>query len=79
MQLLDKLGGIHASVVLPSLSPVTEDFFQIFVAKHAKTLMNAKPSQRSVRAGDVLTLLGVSAANVPPEKSLTRTHRNVLM
>jgi len=41
--------------------------------------MNAKPSQRSVRAGDVLTLLGVSAANVPPEKSLTWTHRNALV
>ena len=41
--------------------------------------MNVKLSQRSVRAGDVLTLLGVTAANVPREKSLTRTHRNALV
>lgn len=41
--------------------------------------MSVKPSQRFVRAGDVLILLGVIAANAPPEKSLTRTHRNALV
>ena len=41
--------------------------------------MSVKPSQRSVRAGDVLTLLGVTAANVPQEKNLTRTHKNALV
>lgn len=79
MQLLDKPGGIHVSDVLPSPSPVTADSFQIFAARHAKTLMNVKPSQRFVRVGDVSILLGVTAANVPPEKSLTRTHRNALI
>lgn len=41
--------------------------------------MSVKPSQRFVRAGNALILLGVIAANVPPEKSLTRTHRNALV
>lgn len=79
MQLLDKLGGIHVSDVLPSPSPVTADSFQIFAARPVKTLMSVKPSQRFVRAGNALILLGVIAANVPPEKSLTRTHRNALI
>jgi len=79
VQLLDKLGGTHANAVLPSPSPVIEDFFQIFAVKRAKTLTSVRPSQRSVRAGDVLTLLGVTAANVPQEKSLTRTRKDALI
>lgn len=44
-----------------------------------QTSMNVKPFQRFVQAGDALILLGVTAANVPPEKSLMQTHRDALV
>jgi len=74
---LEKPGETRVNAALLSQNLVTEDFSQIFAAKHVKTLMSARRFQRSVLGEDVSTPLEATGVNVPREKNLTQTLRNV--